>query len=617
MFCKFCGYEYDEEDLRFCPSCGKKLSNEDNWVTASKLEENNEETSDKMTDKSKEEIAVTVVDTAQPSISANNTEEEPLGSIFKKWGWKIMEYGFAIILGAGILFWAIEAATGFPIKDRVLGMNDTEAQPIYKKASNIIRNRIPFDVDIPKFKSKYVWHRGVRTEKFEQGEIRLDAYVATIPVTFHFDKYVDREVDVKIWFWKFDEDDNSMEVYSKFDGLKEGIKPIKLWDTDRKFGEYKDVNIYMKEVYESWEDLLTVIFNEIQRSYNNSTERDNRYPHYADEYLYPRIMERYINSDDEKEPLTPFANYVNLNFESLNNKYPELFEENPNYIGDSESDSDSYEEEDYTNDEYIDDTDSYDNNSSSYENDAYYDSYHEEYDYYDYDEDAIKKAALKKIKPSLSVLNSASFANMDIVYPEADECTLTYEKLMYKDNTNTWERYGGFIVTIPVSITFETLGEKEMNLCVPVLELNQIETSPEDIDMAIQENDGTTIVRPFWGVPKTVTNQADTQSRMVANSRNELITYIMTDLTSRRSSSLNYKSSKEFYESNPETYLFNSVFGNYLECMRYNHMDLDEKNYKAQCLSAFFSYINLNYDWLSEKFPKLCKEYAKDEDSDY
>ena len=617
MFCKFCGYEYNGEDLRFCPNCGKKLIDMETIEPKENTDENTvKETSDN-TDEIKEEIAVTVVDT-QPSISANNTEEdESLGSIFKKWGWKIMEYGFAIILGAGILFWAIETATGFPIKDRILGMNDTEAQPIYKKASNIIRNRIPFDVDIPKFKSKYVWHRGVRTEKFEQGEIRLDAYVATIPVTFHFDKYINREVDVKIWFWKFDEDDNSMEVYSKFDGLKEGIKPIKLWDTDRKFGEYKDVNIYMKEVYESWEDLLTVIFNEIRRSYNNSTERDNRYPHYADEYLYPRIMERYINSDDEKEPLTPFANYVNLNFESLNNKYPELFEENPNYIGNSESDNDSYEEEDYTNDEYIDDTDSYDNNSSSYENDAYYDSYHEEYDYYDYDEGAIKKAALKKIKPSLSAITYGNIAKMDIVYPEASECSLAYEKLMHKDLT-TWESYGCFIVTIPVSITFETLGEKEMNLCIPVLELNQIETSPEDIDMTIEENDGTIIVRPFWGVPKTIENQVDTQSRMVANSRNELITYIMTDLSARLGDDyFNYKSSKEFNEDFPNTYLFNSGFGALLEVLRDNYAGLDENNYKAQCLSAFFSYVSLNYDWLSEKFPKLCREYAKDEDYDY
>ena len=28
MFCKYCGYEYQNENVRFCPSCGRSLENE-------------------------------------------------------------------------------------------------------------------------------------------------------------------------------------------------------------------------------------------------------------------------------------------------------------------------------------------------------------------------------------------------------------------------------------------------------------------------------------------------------------------------------------------------------------------------------------------------------------
>ncbi len=28
MFCKFCGYEYQNENVRFCPKCGKSLEKE-------------------------------------------------------------------------------------------------------------------------------------------------------------------------------------------------------------------------------------------------------------------------------------------------------------------------------------------------------------------------------------------------------------------------------------------------------------------------------------------------------------------------------------------------------------------------------------------------------------
>mgnify|MGYP002509240462 CR=1 FL=1 len=28
MFCKYCGYEYQNENVRFCPKCGRSIENE-------------------------------------------------------------------------------------------------------------------------------------------------------------------------------------------------------------------------------------------------------------------------------------------------------------------------------------------------------------------------------------------------------------------------------------------------------------------------------------------------------------------------------------------------------------------------------------------------------------
>ena len=35
MFCKYCRYEYQNDNVKFCPSCGKKLKDESTKVVSS------------------------------------------------------------------------------------------------------------------------------------------------------------------------------------------------------------------------------------------------------------------------------------------------------------------------------------------------------------------------------------------------------------------------------------------------------------------------------------------------------------------------------------------------------------------------------------------------------
>lgn len=36
MFCRHCGYEYQENNIRFCPKCGKNVMSSENNIPGSK-----------------------------------------------------------------------------------------------------------------------------------------------------------------------------------------------------------------------------------------------------------------------------------------------------------------------------------------------------------------------------------------------------------------------------------------------------------------------------------------------------------------------------------------------------------------------------------------------------
>lgn len=281
----------------------------------------------------------------------------------------------------------------------------------------------------------------------------------------------------------------------------------------------------------------------------------------------------------------------------------------PTYYESSESNDENYDNADssYENEPEENYSDYEDN--PTYEEEGYYDARHDKYDYYEYDVDAIIKAGLKKIKTTFNVLESANMIAAEIKYPKVEECAATYEALVF-ESLSSYTMYGEFIVTIPVSLEFYNIEEKQLDLSIPVLELNQIETSPDDIDMAIKENK-LIIVCPFWGVA-TNENRADTENIEVLNSRDELMRCIGEDLTIRVEE-LNPESSKEFNEEYDNTYQYNSLLGMHLYYLQCNIQDLDERGYKAQSVSAFFNYLEMNYDWISEAYPKLCREYASDD----
>lgn len=282
----------------------------------------------------------------------------------------------------------------------------------------------------------------------------------------------------------------------------------------------------------------------------------------------------------------------------------------PTYYENSESNDENYDNADSSYENEPEEDYSDDENNPTYEDEGYYDARHDKYDYYKYDVDAIIKAGIKKINATLNLFKGSFFSSMKFECSQAKECTATYESLV-PESLSSFTMYGEFIVTIPVSLEFYYTGKKQLNLSISVLGLNQIETSPDDIDMAIKENK-LIIARPFWGVA-TNENRADTKNIEVLNSRTELMTYIAEEISMIMiSHNINPKSSKEFNEKY-ETYQYNSILGTYLECLHYNVQDLDEYSYKAQSVSAFFNYLEINYDWISEAYPKLCKEYASDD----
>lgn len=168
---------------------------------------------------------------------------------------------------------------------------------------------------------------GVKTEELAAGDLRLDTYIVTLPITIHFKSGISKDADVKIAIWEFDDDENSTDVYSKFgniqDYFKDGFRVFKLWETEITFGN-TNVDGYRKELLDSWENLMTIILDEVQRDYNNNDNKQYYYDSYFEEYFIPLI-----NFDDmtksEENSFKLFCDCIELNMDSLKNKYPDLF----------------------------------------------------------------------------------------------------------------------------------------------------------------------------------------------------------------------------------------------------------------------------------------------------
>lgn len=321
MKCKYCGHEYSKEIIRFCPKCGKNLmdnvdSNEARHITVDNVIE-------EKCDNTNKEIAVTVADAQANDSNVELSFKDKFDRKFAKVAANICLF----LIGIGILFWGIEAATGFPIKDRVLGVDNNIGRPLYKKAVKRVKEGLlPFDVTVSDYKKRNVWHGGVKTEKFDAGDLRLDTYIITVPITIHFKSGRSRDVDIKIAIWEFDDDDNSVEVYSKFgdflNTFKDGFKVFKLWETEIPFGN-TNVEGYRKELLDSWENLMILIFDELQRDYEDNDGGDYYFDTYFEEYFIPLVNFDSLSKSEENS-FKLFCDCVELNMDSLKNKYPYL-----------------------------------------------------------------------------------------------------------------------------------------------------------------------------------------------------------------------------------------------------------------------------------------------------
>lgn len=319
MKCKYCGHEYSKEVIKFCPKCGKNLM--DN-VDSNVAEHN---TVDNVVEEKSDETVATVTD-VQPT--GDSDKELSFKDKFDHKFAKIAANICLFLIGVGILFWGIETVTGFPIKDRVLGIDNNVGRPLYKKAVKRVKEGLlPFDVEFPDYKGRYISHRGVKTEELAAGDLRLDTYIVTLPITIHFKSGISKDADVKIAIWEFDDDENSTDVYSKFGNIqgyfKDCFRVFKLWETEITFGN-TNVDGYRKELLDSWENLMTIILDEVQRDYNNNDNKQYYYNSYFEEYFIPLI-----NFDDmtksEENSFKLFCDCIELNMDSLKNKYPDLF----------------------------------------------------------------------------------------------------------------------------------------------------------------------------------------------------------------------------------------------------------------------------------------------------
>lgn len=254
----------------------------------------------------------------------------------------------------GISFAVFEKVMDKPIKDKIFGVQDFVAEPIYKEAVTQIEERVTFlDVTISPYKNSYVEHKKTYVNK-DDYIVCFNTYIIAVLITIHFELIGDKKIDIKTCVTDFYKKDNSSKVFEHFK-LENGINHSYLWYVNVSWNNVVNLDSYQVEIINSLRDLAILMFDEIKACYNKNNEVQtppNPAAHYDSYFEYYKNIEWDLynwmdKSEKYQYPMAIFDYYLELNHDNLTLKYPLLYE----YTGDDIS-SDSYYEENYDNDYY-------------------------------------------------------------------------------------------------------------------------------------------------------------------------------------------------------------------------------------------------------------------------
>lgn len=568
MKCKYCGHEYSKEVIRYCPKCGKNLVDD---------EANNPQTE--------------VINDAATTVIDNNSNSGSSKSLGEKFG---IFAGITILglLVVGLIFIGFEKITGEPLRQQLFGIEDVDlGKKMYKKVVKEVKEAFPhINVDTEKFNKKHIFYRGLKNYDIKETDLTLylELYIITVPTTLHFSSLGDRTCDLKFWVYNCNKADNEegIEMYGDSFPIPEGIHCPGFWGfANSDFYEFFDFidgfdyedKDYL-EVIKSVKDAAELVCDDMQAEYNKCNKSDitGSYAGYWEYYVNANSLPGYfIANIQENESI----------FRSL---YPDLF---------IRIDNDTYNYDDY-----------YDDEKDYQEDDWEDDDYDEEYNAYDLPVEEINSIAIKTLKESIPFL--------DINYPDISLCNCNYiEQTYLNENGSACRGLGDplsykCIVTVPITISFEYIGEKKVDLYVPVFYIIKEEIDKDYLEY-YTDND---LIRggSFWGYENLdfafdcdYIDEFDNID--VVKSREKVVRLICKNLIAQRKDKDGKKKAESWFESDDTYCVYDSFFGRYIYSIIDKFNDQPNHQLKTIILNEFIHFLDINYETLYYDYPKVCE----------